>query len=170
MIRTIVPGIAETLLIAALDFGPKLDDQRVAEAIGSGLLDAGMPTPDILALGGDDGYGTAARYQAETRRGTGAGRGGLDATQLEALDFDARMKAARALVIATPRLDEQTLLGSLTFELATRARQSGVPAYAITAEDAIERFDARILDLQVVFEARTTRTLAGAGRKLAELT
>lgn len=134
-------AISQTLLIAALDFAPQLQAQRVAEAIAKGLCGGGTPQPDLLPLTGDD----------------------------VPLDFDARMKAARALVIATPRLDEHTLLGSLTFELATRARQSGVPAYAITAEDAIDRFDARILDLQVVLEASTTRTLAGAGCKLAAL-
>lgn len=136
-----MPGISQTLLIAAVDFGPRLQAKRVAEAIAKGLCDGGMPQPDLLPLAGDD----------------------------VPLDFDTRMKAARAIVIATPRLDEHTLLGSLTFELATRARQSGVPAYAVTAEDAIERFDARVLDLQVVLKARTQRALTDAGRRLAEL-
>lgn len=163
--------ISQTLLVAALDFGPKLQAQRVAEAIAKGLGDAGMPAPDVLPLGKDDAYRPGATRNPSGRSQGAAGPDATtpDAATLDALDFDARMKAARALLIATPRLDEHTLLGSLTFELATRARQSGVPAYAITADDAIDRFDARILDLQVVLEASTTRTLAGAGRKLAAL-
>ena len=82
-------------------------------------------------------------------------------------DFDARMRAARAVVVGAERLDESTLLGSTVFEIATRARQAGVPAYAVTAENALSRFDARILDLQVILEARDTRSLRRAGEQLA---
>ena len=84
-------------------------------------------------------------------------------------DFDVRMKASRALVIVTRRLDERTLLGSVAFEIATRARQSGVPCYAIAAEDAISPFDARILDLQMVLKARGVRSLRHAGMQVAEI-
>src|SRR5690242_4635820 len=45
-----------------------------------------------------------------------------------AADLQARLLAARAVVIATERLDERTLAGSLAFEMATSARQGGVPA------------------------------------------
>ncbi len=77
------------------------------------------------------------------------------------------MRAARAVVVGGARLDEATLLGSATFEIATRARQAGVPAYGVTAANALSRFDARILDLQVVLEARDARALRRAGQKLA---
>jgi glycerate 2-kinase len=73
------------------------------------------------------------------------------------------------VIVGAGRLDERTLLGSATFELATRARQAGVPAYAVTAVNALELFDARILDLQVILEAGSVRALGGAGKKLAEL-
>lgn len=86
-----------------------------------------------------------------------------------AADVQARMLAARAVVIATDRLDERTLAGSLAFELATSARQNGVPAYAVTAENGLDPFDARILDLQAIFEASSTRALRMAGGKLARL-
>lgn len=86
-----------------------------------------------------------------------------------AADFEARMKAARAVVIFAPRLDEQTLLRSLPFEIATRARQAGVPCYAVTRKNALHPFDARILDLQVVIEARSQRSLRAAGLALAEV-
>ncbi len=88
---------------------------------------------------------------------------------LDALDYDARMRAARAIVLGAERLDERTLLGSATFELATRARQAGVPAYAVTSANALSLFDARILDLQVIVWARGARALRRAGERLAGL-
>lgn len=88
---------------------------------------------------------------------------------LDELDFDARMRHARAVVIAAECLEERTLAGSVTFEIATRARQGGIPAYAVTGEDALSAFDARILDLQVILQARSRKALLTAGRKLAEL-
>ena len=79
------------------------------------------------------------------------------------------MRRARAVVLAEWRLEENTLRGSATFEIATRARQGGVPAYAVTAANALDPFDARILDLQVIVEARTMSALVTAGTKLARL-
>jgi hypothetical protein len=132
-------GVSETVLVAALPFGSRLNAADVAAAIATGLCEGGLPQPDLCPFEG------------------------LPA------DFDARMRAARAVVIAAPRLDEDTLLASLPFEIATRARQAGVPCYAVAHENALDRFDARILDLQVVLEARTPRALQEAGLKLAAI-
>ena len=88
---------------------------------------------------------------------------------LDSLHFDQRMRAARAVIVADEHLRESTLAGSITFEIATRARQAGVPAYAVTANDDLDGFDARILDLQVILEARSPRGLTTAGRRLGEL-
>jgi glycerate kinase len=88
---------------------------------------------------------------------------------LDELDLDRRMRAARAVVIACAHLEDRTLAGSVAFEAATRARQSGVPAYAVTGRNALNPFEARIVDLQVVLEASTTRALSAAGHKLAAL-
>ncbi len=88
---------------------------------------------------------------------------------LDELDFDRRLRAARCLVIAARRLANDTLAGSVSFEAATRARQGGVPAYAVSANDRLDPFEARILDLQVVLEASSPRALAAAGRRLAAL-
>jgi hypothetical protein len=44
-----------------------------------------------------------------------------------------------------------------------------VPAYAVTAENGLDCFDARILDLQVILEAGSARALTAAGTRLAEL-
>jgi glycerate 2-kinase len=88
---------------------------------------------------------------------------------LEELPAVVELRSARAVVIATARLDERTLAGSLAFETATSARQAGVPAYAVTAENALDSFDARMLDLQAIFDASSARALRAAGRKLARL-
>jgi glycerate kinase len=86
---------------------------------------------------------------------------------LEALEFDERMRAAHALVVGERRLDRGTLWGRVTGEIATRARQSGVPTHAVAGESAIDRFDARILDLQAIVEAATVAELEDAGAALA---
>jgi glycerate kinase len=88
---------------------------------------------------------------------------------LEMLDFDHRMRAAHAVVTGEGRLDEQSLAGKAVSEVATRARQSGVPCHAIVGERQLDPFGARILDLQAILEARTLRGIASAGRRLAQL-
>ena len=88
---------------------------------------------------------------------------------LEALGLDARMRAARAVVVGEGRLDETTLHGKAAGEIATRARQAGVPCHAIVGADALDAFGARILDLQAILEASTPAELEAAGRELATL-
>ncbi|MFI4991838.1 MAG: glycerate kinase [Solirubrobacterales bacterium] len=140
--------ISRTLLIAARPFGGRLGAEHVAGAIAEGLRDGGWEV-DLLPLDGE----TENAAIALVRSG----------------EFDARMRAARAVVIAEPRLDERTLAGTVAFEIATRARQGGVPAYAVTGENDLDSFDARILDLQTILQARTHRSLVDAGRKLAAI-
>jgi glycerate kinase len=152
--------IPRTVLIAVEPFGAGLGAERAAAAIGRGVQAADA------SLGVD-----LCPVEPPTRAGDaqpGAAPAAIDAL-LRALDFDTRMRAARAVVVGAARLDERTLLGSATFELATRARQAGVPAYAVTADNELGLFDARILDLQVVLQARDTRALRRAGEKLAGL-
>jgi glycerate kinase len=150
-------GISRRLLIACAPFGPRLSAAAAASAIALGLTEGGLPEPDVCPL---------------PIAGAGSGRddGGEEARAiLEELGFDARMRRARAVVVGTALLEERTLAGSVTFEIATRARQAGVPAYAVTCDDALDAFDARILDLQVVLQARSSRGLVSAGRELAQL-
>ena len=85
---------------------------------------------------------------------------------LSALDFDARMRAARAVVTGEGRLDEQTLEGGLVGEIGTRARQAGVPLHAIVGADALDPFGKRIIDLQVVQEATDLEQIEAAGETL----
>ena len=137
------------LLIASGAFGPRLSAPAVAAAIARGVQAGGLPEPDLCPLSPADEAAGDVR------------------ALLDGIGFDARMRRARAVVIAAARLEERTLAGSLAFEIATRARQSGVPAYAVTTENQLDAFDARILDLQVILEARGARSLETAGRRLA---
>jgi len=88
---------------------------------------------------------------------------------LDALRFDARMRAARAVVTGEGKLDEQSLAGKLVSEVATRARQAGVPCFEVCGRRELDDFGARILDLQTVLEAGTVPELERAGRELAQL-
>ena len=90
---------------------------------------------------------------------------------LDALDFDVRMRAARAVVTGEGKLDEQTLQGKLVGEVGTRTRQAGVPLHAIVGTDALDAFGKRMIDLQVVAVATTLDEIGAAaedlGRRLA---
>ncbi len=145
--RMLVP---RTPLIAG-GFGASIPAERGLAAIARGLAAGGCPQADVCPL-------PVADEEAGSLR-----------EQLEALRFDTRMHVARAVIIAAECLHEDTLAGSVTFEIATRARQGGVPAYAVASENALGAFDARVLDLQVILSARSVRGLHAAGRKLAAL-
>jgi len=147
-----VAGISWRLLIACAPFGPRLTGAAVAGAIARGVQNGGLPDPDVCALPRPDERGENGEHVRQV---------------LHALDFDERMRHARAVIIGVERLQERTLAGSVAFEIATRARQGGVPAYAVTAEGALDSFDARILDLQLILEARSRAALVAAGLELA---
>jgi len=86
---------------------------------------------------------------------------------LAALDVDARMRAARAVVVGEGQLDRTTLDGKIAGELAFRARQAGVPTHAVVGRRAIDPFDVRILDLQAIEEASTLQEIEAAGARIA---
>ena len=87
---------------------------------------------------------------------------------LNALDFDDRMRAARAVITGEGKLDEQTLQGKLVGEIGTRTRQAGVPLHAIVGTDALDQFGKRMIDLQVVTEATTLEEVERAAEALGE--
>jgi glycerate 2-kinase len=88
---------------------------------------------------------------------------------LDAVEFDRRMRAARAVITGEGRLDQQSLVGKLVSEIATRARQRGVPCEAVCGVRALDAMGARMLDLEHILEATTLDELRRAGRELAEL-
>jgi glycerate kinase len=86
---------------------------------------------------------------------------------LDALGYDARMRAAAAVIVGEGRLDRTSLQGKALGETATRARQAGVPCFAIVGTNALDTFDARILDLQRVLEAPTPEAIESAAASLS---
>jgi glycerate kinase len=88
---------------------------------------------------------------------------------LDAVDFDRRMRAARAVVTGEGKLDQQSLAGKVVSEVSTRARQAGVPCHAIVGTRELDSFGVRVLDLQAVLEAGTPAGIRAAARRLAEL-
>ena len=87
---------------------------------------------------------------------------------LDALGFDERMRAARAVITGEGKLDEQTLQGKLVGEIGTRTRQAGVPLHAIVGTDALDQFGKRMIDLQVVTAATTLEEVERAAEALGE--
>lgn len=85
---------------------------------------------------------------------------------LEALDFDVRMRAARAVVAGEGTLDFDTLGGRLVGEIGQRTRQSGVPLHAIVGRARLDGFGRRMIDLQRVLEAGTLEEVGVAGEQL----
>jgi glycerate kinase len=87
---------------------------------------------------------------------------------LDAVGFDRRMRGARAVITGEGKLDEQSLAGKAVSEVATRARQTGVPCHAIVGTRDLDAFGARVLDLQVIIEASTLAEIEAAGRRMGE--
>ena len=88
---------------------------------------------------------------------------------LGALGFDARLRTARAVVVGEGRLDEQSLQGKILGEVATRARQGGVPCHAIVGSRTLDAFGARMLDLQRTLVASTLDEIGAAAAALADV-
>jgi glycerate kinase len=74
--------------------------------------------------------------------------------------------AARAVITCTDRLDRESLVGSLLSEVATTARQNGVPCHAVVGSNQLDLFDIRILDLQLVLEVSTLAEIEVAGAEI----
>ena len=86
---------------------------------------------------------------------------------LDAVRFDERMRRARAVITGEGKLDEQSLAGKLVSEIATRARQAGVPCHAIVGRRELDAFGARVLDLGTIVQAGTPGELEAAAGELA---
>ncbi len=160
------PGTIEALVLGlggeTADGFALVEDGAVAivEA-GAGLAAAARSGAALIAFAGTPGPEVNLR---------GARLIGLDARfVLDALDFDARLRAARGLIVADGICDERWLEGAVAGEIATRARQAGVPCHAIVGRNALDALGARILDLQRIVEAPTLAACEAAGAALAEV-
>ncbi len=112
----------------------------------------------FTGCGGGLAGGLWAAANAELKSGAGV--------ILDRLRFNARMHASRAVITGEGCLDHQTLLGKAVGEVATRARQSGVPCHAIVGRREMSEFEARILDFESVCEAGTARAIAATAERL----
>jgi glycerate kinase len=86
---------------------------------------------------------------------------------LDAVGFDAAMRAARYVVTGEGRLDHQSLQGKAVGEVATRCRQAGVGCHAVVGNVALDLFGQRVIDLGSVREATTLAEMEQAGREIA---
>jgi glycerate kinase len=146
---------------AAATFAPQKGADDAAVARLSRRLEAfGMPR-GVPMTGAAGGLAGGLWAELDARLVAGA------PFVLDALDFDQRMLASWAVVVGEGRLDATSLEGKIVAEVATRARQHGVPAHAIVGSSALTRFDARILDLQEILEATDEPALEDAGAALA---
>jgi glycerate 2-kinase len=88
---------------------------------------------------------------------------------LRAVDFDERLRAARAVIVGEGKIDDQTMQGKIAGEIATRARQAGVPCFAIVGRSELDAFGARMLDLQRVIEATDLDAIEAAAASLVDV-
>jgi glycerate kinase len=153
---------------AARVFGPQkgaepADVRRLTRRLHAHARRLGRDPRGVPMTGGAGGLsgGLWAAFGAELVPGA--------AFVLDALQFDLRMRAARAVVTGEGKLDQQSLAGKAVSEVATRARQSGVPCFAVCGQRELDTFGARVLDLQAVLEAGTVPALERAGGELVGL-
>lgn len=86
---------------------------------------------------------------------------------LDVLGFDARLRAARAVITGEGRIDEQSAMGKIVGEIAARAQRAGVEAHAIVGQNGLGADAAAAMGLGRVVEATTLDELAAAGERLA---
>lgn len=87
---------------------------------------------------------------------------------LDALDFDARLARADAVVTGEGRLDRQTFEGKLIGEIAARCRRTGTPLHAVVGSTLLTPREADELGLASVQVASDVAALEAAGRTLRE--
>ena len=87
---------------------------------------------------------------------------------LAALDFDRGLDASRAVIVGEGRVDRRA-----SREDRRRDRDpgapDGVPTHAIVGSCALDRFDARILDLQEILEAGDEPAIEAAAATLVRV-
>lgn len=142
---------------AVVELTARLDGQAAAYA-----AEYGKDPRGVVMTGGAGGLTGAlwAAYDAELLAGA--------PLILNALGYDARMRAAKAVITGEGRIDHQSLVGKLVSEAATRARQAGVPCHVVVGRNELDPFDARILDLQLILEATTLAEIEAAGTRIGE--
>lgn len=86
---------------------------------------------------------------------------------LELLDLNSALLASRFAVTGEGSLDSQTLAGKACAQVATAARQRGVPCSAIVGKNRLDPIGLRQLDLHYVYEA-PAKNATGAKKSIAD--
>jgi glycerate kinase len=131
-------GVPTEVLVATDSLGGRFTATEVGEALVLGLAASGQP----------------ARVSRFDKEGT------VIAPPVS------EIRAARAVITCTDRLNRESLVGSLLSAVATTARQAGVPCHAVVGSNQLDLFDIRILDLQLVLEATTLAEIEAAGAEI----
>jgi glycerate kinase len=85
---------------------------------------------------------------------------------LDALGFDASMRASHDVITGEGRIDSQTLYGKAAGEIAVRCRQAGVPCHAVVGVNALDSFEQRMLDIEALEEATTLEEIERAASRV----
>ena len=86
---------------------------------------------------------------------------------LDAIDFDQRLRRARAVITGEGRLDTQTLEGKLLSEIARRCQAAHVPVHAIVGSCTLTADELAELALASLAQASDERELQRAAHELA---
>jgi glycerate kinase len=127
----------------------------------------GVPTEVLIAPDGFSGALTAREVADALQRGLAASgqpaqvSGGVEGGERR-IPLVTEIRAARAVITGMGCLDRHGLMGTFLSEVATSARQSGVPCHAVVGSNRLDLFELRILDLQLVLEATTLPDIEAA--------
>lgn len=152
---------------AARVFGPQKGADRVTvrrlerrlDALAGQLPKDPRGVPGTGAAGGLSG-GLWAALDAELRPGAGA--------VLDALDVDARIRAAQLVVAGEGCIDEQSLRGKIVGELVRRSRDAGVPIHAVVGSRRLSDEQAAAAGLRRIWTASTLDEIEIAGRTIGD--
>ncbi len=118
---------------------------------------------------GVPGSGAAGGLAGGLWAACGAGLKPGAAFVLDAVGFDQRLVAARAVIFGEGRLDDQTGQGKVLAEAAARARRAGVPCHAIVGQNALGAHASSELGIDRVIEASTLAEIEAAASALARV-
>ena len=141
--------------------------RRRGQAAGGARSRRSPRVPARPARRADDGRGRRPRRRVVggVRRGPRAGRRRSSSGRSASTSGCGRARAW------SPARDGSTAdaAGQGRRGVVTRTRQAGVPLHAIVGSNALDRFAARIVDLQVVQEATDIPEIEAAGERLGRL-
>ena len=86
---------------------------------------------------------------------------------LDAVGFDGRVRAARAVIVGEGRIDAQSVMGKIVGEIAARAGGADVPVHAVVGRNELDPAVGDHIGVRSVTEATTLAEIEAAGERLA---